>query len=192
MSMEDIKRDFPSLNQVNHEENSDADFNYNCLAFVLGDCSNRWEPPAQWGYYWPPGFPEDVSVPTVTEIIKLHGFVVELSPEAKPVADSIAIYAKAEEWTHFAKFSGGIWTSKIGETMTSDIPHRRYSRESCMVKLLRSLAGGNEASPVSQRTGVTQTPNGSIMQSARSCPADSQSESSASGAGSDFYAILLT
>lgn len=115
MSMEDIETTFPSLNPSNCERKSDEDFNYNCLAFVLGDQDNWWEPPAQFGFYWPPGFPEDVSVQTVTAIIMLHGFVVELEPDANPITDSIAIYAKGEEWTHFSKFTHGTWTSKIGE-----------------------------------------------------------------------------
>jgi hypothetical protein len=29
--------------------------------------------------------------------------------------DGNAIYAIGDEWTHFAKFSGGAWKSKLGE-----------------------------------------------------------------------------
>ena len=121
MPMQDIMRTFPSLNESNSEEKSEYDFNYNCLAFALGDNSNWWEPLEQFGFYWPPGFAHDVSIETVTAIIKLHGFVVGLQPNITPLADSIAIYAKGDEWTHFAKFTNGKWASKIGED--NDIIH---------------------------------------------------------------------
>ena len=32
-----------------------------------------------------------------------------------PETDAIAIYAEGDEWTHFAKFSNGYWSSKLGE-----------------------------------------------------------------------------
>jgi hypothetical protein len=91
------------------------------FGFCAGDRAQWWEPPPQFGFYWPPGFSEDLSVETVTAIIKLHGFVVELDPAAHPVTDSVAIYAKGDEWAHFAKFSNGVWMSKIGED--HDIAH---------------------------------------------------------------------
>lgn len=122
MSLADIELSFPRLKRdQNYERASDSDFNYNCLAFVLGDKSNWWEPPGLFGYYWPPGFPEDVSVGTATEILKLHGFVIELESGNEPATESIAIYADGEEWTHFAKFSNGVWASKLGED--HDITH---------------------------------------------------------------------
>ena len=119
--MQDIRRTFPSLNRRNCKKKSPDDFNYNCLAFVLGDRANWWEPPGEFGFYWPPGFSPDLKVETVTAIIKLHGFVMELEPNAIPFADSVAIYAKGGEWEHFAKFTDGTWTSKIGED--HDIAH---------------------------------------------------------------------
>ena len=90
MSLEDIERDFPSLKRgENYDEASELNFNYNCLAFVLGDYYNWWEPPALFGHYWPPGFPEDVKVETVTAIIKLHGFTAELERNTLPGRGSL-------------------------------------------------------------------------------------------------------
>lgn len=115
MPKSDIERDFPSLIGVNYDL-SDEDFNYNCLAYALGDQSNWWEPPKSPGQYWPPGFPEDVSVKTVESIIRTHGFTVDATDsKAKLDTDAIAIYAEGNEWTHFAKFSSGLWSSKLGE-----------------------------------------------------------------------------
>src|SRR5947208_403627 len=93
---------------------SDESFNYNCLAFVVGDYNNWWEPGVA-GHYWPPGFPEDFSVETVTAILALHGFVVECTDRSAIVAESVAIFADGQEWTHFAKFSNGEWCSKMGD-----------------------------------------------------------------------------
>jgi hypothetical protein len=122
MGMEEIEETFPLLRRgENCKKASEWDFNYNCLAFVLGDYSNWWEPPGVFGHYWPPGFSQDISVDTVTSIIKLHGFTVEFNPHETPVTESIAIYAKGDDWEHFAKYSGGVWKSKIGED--EDIEH---------------------------------------------------------------------
>ena len=119
----EIKADFPALTDENHTETSPVDFNYNCLAFALGDKPNWWEPPGLFGHYWPPGFPEDNTVETVISILKLHGFKTEIAPAVKPDEDSIAIYAEAGEWTHFARFTNGVWLSKLGEG--KDIQHLR-------------------------------------------------------------------
>src|ERR1700687_4094356 len=77
MAASDIEQDFPFLTSDNYKTTSDEDFNYNCLAFALGDFSNWWEPPGEFGFYWPPGFASDLTVETVAKIINLHGYVVE-------------------------------------------------------------------------------------------------------------------
>lgn len=109
-----IEADFPSLAGKDYEL-SDEDFNYNCLAFALGDLDHWWEPPIGQGRYWPPGFPNDTTVLTVESIIKIHGFTVELGKETEPSNEAIAIYAAGDEWEHFAKFSNGTWSCKLGE-----------------------------------------------------------------------------
>jgi hypothetical protein len=119
----DIQRDFPLLNDGNHKETSPIDFNYNCLAFALGDLKKWWEPPGQFGFYWPAGFPNDVSIPTVSSLIKLHGYTVEVPLNETPDTDAIAIYAEGSDWSHFAKYSGGVWMSKLGDG--KDISHDR-------------------------------------------------------------------
>jgi hypothetical protein len=121
VGLEDIQRDFPLLTPGSFELKSQEDFNYNCLSFVLGDLENWWEPPSEFGFYWPPGFAADVSVQTAVEILKLHGFVVELDRRATPLTESVAIYARGGEWTHFAKYTEGQWMSKLGEG--HDISH---------------------------------------------------------------------
>jgi len=114
MPKEDLERDFPELSGKDYDL-SPQDFNYNCLAFALGDVSNWWEPGRGSGHYWPPGFSHDVKVSTVEEIIKLHGYRAETGIGEKPNAEAIAIYAIDDEWTHFARYSDGHWHSKLGE-----------------------------------------------------------------------------
>jgi len=75
------------------------------------------------GHYWPPGFPQDRSVETVTAIITVHGFVVEGRDPHSITTESVAIFADGQEWTHFAKFSNGEWCSKLGED--HDVMHTR-------------------------------------------------------------------
>ena len=113
MAKEDVEVDFPRLVGKEYDL-SDEDFNYNCLAFALGDHANWWEPPHGQGQYWPPGFSEDITVKTVEKIIRLHGFTVEVAKGTSPQTEAIAIYAIGNEWQHFAKFSGGEWKSKLG------------------------------------------------------------------------------
>jgi hypothetical protein len=113
MSKSDVEQDFPNLIGKDYDL-SDEDFSNNCLGFALGDLHNWWEPPNGHGQYWPPGFPEDNTVKTVEKIIRVHGFTVETNLAIAPETEAIAIYAIDDEWTHFAKFSSGTWTSKLG------------------------------------------------------------------------------
>jgi hypothetical protein len=114
MSRSDVESDFPGLIGKQYDL-SPEDFNYNCLSFALGDYSQWWEPPKGPGQYWPPGFSDDTTVETVEAIIRLHGFTVEIMPNEKPSSDAIAIYATSNHWRHFAKFSHGVWSSKLGD-----------------------------------------------------------------------------
>src|SRR5689334_8875462 len=114
MAKTDVERDFPALTQRDYAL-SDEDFNFNCLAFALGDYHNWWEPPRGKGNYWPDGFPEDLTVQTVESIIRTHGFTVKIDASTNPDADAIAIYAEGNEWTHFARFATGVWSSKLGD-----------------------------------------------------------------------------
>ena len=115
MPAEDIERDFPELTGAGYKIKSPEDINYNCLAFALGDHRNWWEPPGNTGSYWPDGFPDDITAPTVVTIFKVHGFTVESDGTIEPATDSIAIYADGDQWTHFSRFTGGPWMSKLVE-----------------------------------------------------------------------------
>jgi hypothetical protein len=114
MSRHDIELDFPSLIGKEYEL-SDENFDYNCLAYALGDEKRWWEPPNGFEKYWPDGFNADTTVATAESIIRVSGFIVELQPSATPKTHAVAIYAQGNDWTHFAKFSEGKWSSKLGE-----------------------------------------------------------------------------
>ena len=114
MSKAEVEIDFPAL-IGKHYHLSAEDFNYNCLAYAVGDLSNWWEPPKQAGRYWPDGFPPDTTIRTVESIVAVFGFTVEIDPMSVPDTEAIAIYADGNDWTHFARFSNGHWSSKLGE-----------------------------------------------------------------------------
>jgi hypothetical protein len=114
MAKADVEADFPALKSRDYEL-SEQDFNFNCLAYALGDQTNWWEPPRGSGRYWPAGFPADVTIQTAESIIRTHGFTAELDAAIEPDTDAIAIYGQGHEWTHFAKFVQGVWSSKLGE-----------------------------------------------------------------------------
>lgn len=114
MARTDVESDFPLLIGKQYEL-SDENFTYNCLAYALGDESNWWEPPKQSGQYWPPGYPDDTTLPTVEAIIRCHGFTVQVDIAITPETDAIAIYGAGNEWTHFAKCVNGRWCSKLGD-----------------------------------------------------------------------------
>jgi len=140
MPRSDVEADFPSLVGLQFEL-SDEDFNFNCLAYALGDCQNWWEPPKGKGQYWPDGFPADLTVETVESIFRMHGFTIETEdPYDPPQTDAIAIYAEGTEWTHFAKFQNGVWSSKLGEGHdVTGVPIQRLEGElyGRVVKTLR-------------------------------------------------------
>lgn len=113
MAKSDVEADFPLLVGKQYGLSAES-FNFNCLAFALDDESNWWEPPKQSGRYWPPGFSDDITIPTVEAIIRCHGFTVEIALNETPETDAIAIYGIGNEWTHFAKFVKDGWHSKLG------------------------------------------------------------------------------
>ena len=139
MAKDEVEKDFPALKQRNYGL-SDKDFNYNCLAFAMGDQHNWWEPPKGGGRYWPDGFPEDVTVQTVESIIRTHGYTISTDATITPETDAVAIYAEGNEWTHFAIFATGTWSSKLGDghdvthVQLQDLEGNLYGK---VVKILR-------------------------------------------------------
>src|SRR5260221_7967876 len=122
MPKSDVERDFPALIGMEYEL-SDEDFNYNCLAYALGDRSNWWEPPKGPGHYWPPGYPNDVSLETVESIIKDHGFTVDSDKTKTPEKDAVAIYAEGNEWTLSQSFRPGLGLANLAKVMMSSVFH---------------------------------------------------------------------
>lgn len=62
-------------------------------------------------------------IETAIAILKIHGFRIEIASSAEPDGDAVAIYAEAGEWTHFAKYTNGVWSSKLGEG--KDVQHAK-------------------------------------------------------------------
>jgi len=139
MAKHDIEADFPLLVGKQYDLSAE-NFNFNCLAFALGDESNWWEPPKGAGQYWPPGFPDDLTIPTVEAIIRCHGFTVEIGVDEIPEADAIAIYSVGDEWSHFAKFANDGWRCKLGighDVIGFDLHDLETAMYGKVVKILR-------------------------------------------------------
>lgn len=117
---------FPKLALGNHRITSNADINYNCIAWSNGDNSVWWEPHA--GYHWPlERIPDDEepSVDHVAAIFEAAGFERRERYQVtyETGYDRIAIYGAARDrFTHVAhQIESGWWASKIGPD--EDIEH---------------------------------------------------------------------
>ena len=136
MAKEDVEADFPALKSRDYEL-SDQDFNFNCLAYALGDQTNWWEPPRGSGRYWPAGFPADVTIQTAESIIRTHGFTAELDAAIEPDTDAIAIYGQGHEWTHLQNLCRAFGRASLVRAMMSCASACTISRTAYMDESLR-------------------------------------------------------
>lgn len=110
---------FPSLKNCDYRIVSEANVEYNCVAWATGD-SSRWWSYLQ-GYYW-------LDANRTEEIASLIEVFVKLGYEAcegtavEDGYDKIALYSKGQTWTHAARqLPNGRWASKLG--VSEDIEH---------------------------------------------------------------------
>lgn len=103
-----------------HNKTSDADDEYNCIAWAAEDASRWWS--HEDGYYWP--VDRDASVDSLIDAFRDIQYEICDSGKYEKGFEKVAIYAKDGEWTHAARqISGGEWTSKMGEE--EDISHQQ-------------------------------------------------------------------
>lgn len=121
MSAENLENLFPNLKRAGYKITSEADVDYNCVAWAVGDARQWWEPLP--GFYWPPGVRKEHSLATYIRIFVIHGYSPCDAAELEPDYQKIAIYVDADGIpSHVARQTGdGKWTSKIGEL--EDIEH---------------------------------------------------------------------
>ncbi len=116
---------FPKLKH--YSVTSPKDTAHNCIAYVAGDFSRKWEPisfPCP-GYYWPAVVASDPdSVAGLIELFASLGYQRCENSELEPGIRKIAIYAiSSDNWTHAAmQTETGEWASKLG--VSYDIRHQ--------------------------------------------------------------------
>jgi hypothetical protein len=111
---------FPNL--TDFRITSEDSYDYNCLAWVVGDTRQWWSPWPREDYYWPVGKPRFITVQSIMVAYQVYGYEECSDGKLETGYEKIAIYAKDGEPTHAAKqLESGRWTSKLGELQ--DIEH---------------------------------------------------------------------
>lgn len=99
---------------------SPADFNYNCIGYVLCDRRNLW--PKGYGNFWPRSFPAAETVHEFTAAFALYQYEPCDSFEPERGYEKIALFTIDGAPTHAARsLASGKWTSKLSDNI--DIEH---------------------------------------------------------------------
>ncbi|MHC4478909.1 MAG: DUF7689 domain-containing protein [Planctomycetota bacterium] len=117
-----LMRDFPRLRKTPFQVTSPDDPSYNCVAWVLGDTKNWWEPDPWGEYYWPPGIPRNYALRTYQAMFESFGYSVANEDDLESGGNNVAIFAKLGHFKHVAlQLDSERWTSKLGRD--EDIEH---------------------------------------------------------------------
>lgn len=121
--MVDLERLFPGLKGTGYSITSEAERQYNCIAWAAGDDSRWWEPDAEDQYYWPEEALREYTVRAYAEAFLSIGFEICHEVTWEEGLEKVAIFADANDMpTHAARqLVGGAWTSKLGQA--EDIRH---------------------------------------------------------------------
>ena len=122
---------FPRLTSGNHRITSPSTWDYNCIAWALGE-DDVWYS-SQAGYYWPQrGVPRNTQDAAVVAqlYIRLHGYEdCNGDTSHNEGFEKVAIYTGSDgTWTHVALQRLEKWTSKLG-------PHEDIEHETAEVLL---------------------------------------------------------
>ena len=100
---------------------SGATDEYNCVAWVLRDIRNWWEPGLD-GARWPPELGDDESLESFVACFARAGFIGCPGSDLEDGYEKIAIYVRDGEFKHVAfQRTDGAWSSKLGPR--NDIRH---------------------------------------------------------------------
>ena len=115
----------PGLEGRDYQITGPADEQYNCVAWVLGDTSRRWDPYPEQNAYWPSGLPRDDSIDTFLMLFESQGFERCERMDTEPGFEKIAVFGEEEYFTHVAlQLPNGRWSSKLGNDVV--IEHELY------------------------------------------------------------------
>src|SRR5438128_9109601 len=121
----ELKIQFPNLDFSSTRKTSEADGDYNCIAWAAGDDARKWWPDRNQQAYWPRGVARESTLNAFVEAFRTLGYEPCDSGEAEQGFEKIAIYADAAgRPTHAARelVGEGKWTSKLGNWI--DISHQ--------------------------------------------------------------------
>ena len=123
---QDREREFPRLDRSEYRDTSVETNEYNCIAWAGNDDTEKWDPDATTGRYWP----DERIVPRgldVENFVKLYhyegGYVPCDNSDLEEGFEKIALFVGLDkEVTHAARqLPSGKWTSKLGDW--EDIEH---------------------------------------------------------------------
>ena len=121
---DEIEGLFPNLPGAGYDTTGEASNQYNCIAWVLGITSARWDCDRPESY-WPPSVPRDNRVETLMQLFAGQGFSLCEDDVLEPGFEKIVLYAFIGQFTHVARqLDDGRWTSKLGnrEVITHPSP----------------------------------------------------------------------
>src|SRR5258706_6419193 len=90
--LEELELIFPKLADCEWQLRSDAEKQYNCLAWAFGSTESWWESIRYHGYYWPARIPREDSVDNWVKIAELHGFELCADGEFDAGSEKLAIF----------------------------------------------------------------------------------------------------
>ncbi|MFT4557125.1 MAG: DUF7689 domain-containing protein [Planctomycetales bacterium] len=113
---------FPRLTAENHQQTSEPDVRYNCIAWAAWDMEHWWQP----GIFWPLEISRDEhGIGVLVAAFKSLGFVECSDGTLQSGFEKVALYGSTFMYTHAARqLPDGKWTSKLGkaEDVTHDSP----------------------------------------------------------------------
>jgi len=123
LSIQDIEKTFPSLNESGYTVTSPETTDYNCIAWAANQTDAWWWPDSFNLGYWPPEIPRKESIDAFIKAYGLLGYVICENSQLETDFDKIAIYIDSSgKPTHAARqLTNGRWTSKLGQL--EDIEH---------------------------------------------------------------------
>lgn len=145
---------FPRASEQGFSITSEVDYDYNCIAWVVGDTHRFWWPGAEGErrgpYYWPEGVPYAVTIEAFAQALATEGYRLCVNGDLENGLEKAAIFAWVNRRPRHAarQLADGTWTSKIGEDV--DICHNS----------LEGISGDAYGQPVMflqrKRPGATQ------------------------------------
>jgi hypothetical protein len=120
MSLEDL---FPLLQGKSFTVTSNANADYNCVAWAIGQTQGWWWPSDDEGAVWPAGVALEESLDAFRAMFGHLGFAPCSDTGIEPDFERIAVFANASmQPQHVARqLPNGRWTSKLGKL--EDIEH---------------------------------------------------------------------